>query len=312
MKFRAFSLFLIIQITVIAISAQTPEIGYQGSLKNTLRRSSAGAAQRRERRARRCAVRTRIAADRNVGAAPAQARRPRATRNGFSAAPPAPAFLEESVMRRPWNGALPITVTLPLGLEHRPRARRRRWRRVGIGALIALGVALLAAGVWLPAKAELAQHLLNRAWARTVEGDAAAKPWPWADTRPIARLSLPNSDEPLTVLAGASGRNLAFAPALMDGSAAPGANGVSVIAGHRDTHFRPLASLAIGDELTLERPDGSFLRYEVAALDVVDSRRAQLRLDADESVVVLVTCWPFDAVDVGGDWRYVVTARMTF
>jgi LPXTG-site transpeptidase (sortase) family protein len=83
-----------------------------------------------------------------------------------------------------------------------------------------------------------------------------------------------------------------------------------VIGGHRDTHFRPLAELAIGDELTLERPDGRVLVYEVTALDVVDSERAELRLDADESIVVLVTGWPFDAVTVGGSWRYVVTARV--
>ena len=205
---------------------------------------------------------------------------------------------------------MPVTLTLPLGLERRPRVRQRRVRRLTIGALIALGVALLAAGFWLPAKAELAQHLLNRAWHRTAGGDATAKPWPWADTHPVARLTLPGSDEPLTVLAGASGRNLAFAPALLDGSAAPGTDGVTVIAGHRDTHFRALATLAIGDGLTLERPDGSVLTYEVAALDVIDSERAELRLDADESIVVLVTCWPFEAVTVGGSWRYVVTARL--
>jgi sortase A len=207
---------------------------------------------------------------------------------------------------------MPVMVTLPLGLERRPRARHRRRKRLAAGLLLALGLALLAAGFWLPAKAELAQQLLNRAWQRTTEGDTAAKPWPWADTHPVARLSLPGSVEPLTVLAGASSRNLAFAPALMDGSAALGASGVSVVAGHRDTHFRPLAALAIGDELSIERPDGSVLKYEVTALDVVDSERAQLRLDADESVVVLVTCWPFDSVEVGGSWRYVVTARMRF
>jgi sortase A len=205
-----------------------------------------------------------------------------------------------------------MTVTLPLGLERRPRRRHRRVRRLALLALLALGVALLAAGFWLPAKAELAQQLLNRAWQRTASGDAAAKPWPWADTHPVARLTLPGADEPLTVLAGASGRNLAFAPALMDGSAAPGSPGVSVIAGHRDTHFRALATLAIGDELTLERPDGAVLTYEVAALDVVDSERAELRLDADESIVVLVTCWPFDALTVGGSWRYLVTAHQRF
>lgn len=215
-------------------------------------------------------------------------------------------------MRRPWHGAMPVTVTLPIGLERKPRVKQRRARRLAIAMLVALGVALLAAGFWLPAKAELAQHLLNHAWQRTTEGDAAARPWPWADTHPVARLTLPDSREPLTVLAGATGRNLAFAPAWLDGSAAPGTDGVTVIAGHRDTHFRALAKLAVGDELTLERPDGSMLSYEVAALDVVDSARAELRLDADESIVVLVTCWPFDAVTVGGSWRYVVTARRRF
>ena len=215
-------------------------------------------------------------------------------------------------MRRPWHGAMPVRLTLPPGLERRPRVRQRRARRLAIGALVALGVALLAAGFWLPAKAELAQHLLSHAWQRTTDGDTGARPWPWADTHPVARLTLPGGAEPLTVLAGASGRNLAFAPAWLDGSAAPGTNGVTVIAGHRDTHFRALAALAVGDVLLVERPDGAVLRYEVAALDVVDSARAELRLDADESIVVLVTCWPFDAVTVGGSWRYVVTARQRF
>ena len=215
-------------------------------------------------------------------------------------------------MRRAWNGAMPVTLTLPIRIERRPRVRQRRLRRLTLGALIALAVALLAAGFWLPAKAELAQHLLNRAWQRTADGDAVARPWPWADTHPVARLTLPDSDEPLTVLAGASGRNLAFAPALLDGSAPPGTHGVTVIAGHRDTHFHRLATLAVGDVVTLERPDGSVFTYEVANLDVIDSERAELRLDADESIVVLVTCYPFEAVTPGGSLRYVVTARQRF
>jgi sortase A len=181
-------------------------------------------------------------------------------------------------------------------------------------ALLALAAALLGAGLWLPAKAALAQRLLDRAWSDTTARDGAgpARPWPWADTRPVARLTLPGAGQPLTVLAGASGRNLAFAPAHLDGSAAPGSRGVSVIAGHRDTHFRALADVAVGDVLTIERPDGALLTYEVTALDVVDSERAELRLDADDSYVALVTCWPFDAVDVGGTWRYVVSARLRF
>jgi len=201
-----------------------------------------------------------------------------------------------------------ITVTLPLALAHRRRARQQRLRRAAIVALALLGAALLAMGWYLPAKAALAQELLNRAWLATRDDNrAAVKPWPWADTWPVARLQLPGESAPLTVLAGASGRNLAFAPALLDGSAEPGTPGVTVIAGHRDTHFRALEKLVLDDEFTLERPDGVMLRYRVAALDVIDVDRDVLRLDADESVVALVTCWPFDAVTTGGPERYVVT-----
>jgi sortase A len=216
-------------------------------------------------------------------------------------------------MRSGWRGELPLVLTMPLDVRRRPRgARRRRAPRAALAALLALGAALLAAGLWLPAKAALAQQLLNRAWSATAahSGGVPSRPWPWADTWPVARLTLPGARESLTVLAGASGRNLAFAPALIDGSATPGSRGVSVIAGHRDTHFRGLANVGVGDELTIERPDGAVLTYEVTALDVVDSSRADLRLDADDSYVALVTCWPFDDVTVGGSWRYVVTARL--
>jgi sortase A len=186
--------------------------------------------------------------------------------------------------------------------------KRPRVRRLLLAALLAAGAALLATGFWIPAKAALAQALLNRAWAATDDDRRAVRPWPWADTWPVARLALPGGDQPLTVLAGASGRNLAFGPALMDGSAAPGTAGVSVIAGHRDTHFRALAQLRIGDRFTIEQPDGSTYEYAVAALEVIDADRATLRLDADESVVALVTCYPFDALMPGGPLRYVVTA----
>jgi sortase A len=214
-----------------------------------------------------------------------------------------------NALRRPLRGEIPVLLTLPLRLERRTRRRQRRTRRVLLAALLLLGAALLAAGVWLPLKAEVAQELLNRAWSATQDDRRKVKPWPWADTWPVARLQLPGGSEPLTVLAGASGRNLAFAPALMDGSALPGSTGVSVIAGHRDTHFRALETLKVGDRFALERPDGVTYEYDVAAIDVVDADREQLRLDADESVIALVTCWPFDALTAGGSLRYVVTGR---
>jgi sortase A len=192
--------------------------------------------------------------------------------------------------------------------------RERRAHSVALAALLALGAASLAAGFWLPLKAALAEELLNRAWSAARQSGERVKPWPWADTWPVARLSLPPAarTEPLIVLAGASGRGLAFAPGLLDGSARPGERGVAVIAAHRDTHFRALARLALGDRFEIERADGARFYYAVTSIDVIDTRMESLRLDADASVVALVTCYPFDALVPGGPRRYVVTGELVF
>jgi sortase A len=195
------------------------------------------------------------------------------------------------------------------GRARRLDQRGSRIRRLVLAALLIAAAGFSGAGLWIPAKAALAQALLNRAWHASSDERRAAKPWPWADTWPVARLRLPGHGAPLTVLAGASGRNLAFGPALMDGSAAPGTPGVSVIAGHRDTHFRSLAALSIGDRFVLEERDGRTQTYEVAARDIIDTTRAGLELTADEAVIALVTCYPFDAVVPGGALRFVVTAH---
>jgi sortase A len=41
---------------------------------------------------------------------------------------------------------------------------------------------------------------------------------------------------------------------------------------------------------------------------VIDSRRTHIRLDDADDALVLVTCFPFDAVDPGGPLRFEVTA----
>jgi sortase A len=114
----------------------------------------------------------------------------------------------------------------------------------------------------------------------------------------------------LIILAGGSGRTLAFGPGHLSASALPGQRGNSVIAGHRDTHFRFLQDLAIGEVLKVETSDGREHTYKVIDLDVIDSRRGSLILDIDESVLSLVTCYPFDATVAGGPMRYVVTLRL--
>jgi sortase A len=111
------------------------------------------------------------------------------------------------------------------------------------------------------------------------------------------------------VLAGASGRTLAFGPALAPAGAAIGAEGAAVLSGHRDTHFAFLRELVAGDRVWLDTPQGRFA-YVVEQAAVVDARRARLATAGEGARLVLVTCWPFDAVEPGGPWRYVVEARL--
>lgn len=175
--------------------------------------------------------------------------------------------------------------------------------------LILAGAIGLGQGGWIWAKAQLAQVLLEAAWSRTLDGADAAKPWPWADTWPVARLRVPAHDAEFIVLAGASGQALAFGPGYLDGSAAPGGAGNAVISAHRDTHFRFLQRVNPDDTVLLEDVHGAVHSYRVSGTEVVDSRTHGLQLGGEQARLTLVTCWPFDAVVPGGPMRYVVYAE---
>ncbi len=172
-------------------------------------------------------------------------------------------------------------------------------------ALACLGLALnqLGAGVYIQLKAALAQQLIAHAW----EQPRPTKPWPWADTRPVARLEWPTRGKSLYVLSGGQGNALAFGPAHDPASALPGTPGLSIVGGHRDTHFRFLADVEPGEQLLLHSPGGGPRHYQVSRSFIADTRRGPLRAAGDG--LLLVTCYPFDAMRSGGPLRYVVVAR---
>jgi sortase A len=183
-------------------------------------------------------------------------------------------------------------------------------------AVACLALLCLTAGLWkvgavlyIHAKAGLAQYLIADAWQKTLAGQRAVKPWAWADTWPVARLTAPRLGEDVLVLAGADGRALAFGPGHVHGTPLPGAEGNSVLGGHRDTHFAFLRELKPGDELTVQREDGTVRHYLVRYSQVVDKSAVHVMLDAADTRLTLVTCWPFDALRAGGPERYVVTAH---
>lgn len=179
--------------------------------------------------------------------------------------------------------------------------------RISLLALL-MGVGFLSYGAYIPAKAWLAQVLLETAWERRLAGAADSRPWPWADTRPLARLRQPRLGIDQIVLEGASGRVLAFGPGHVSGSAQLGEAGNVVISGHRDTHFRWLAALRDGDELMLETQSGEVRRYRVGYSAIHHEADVGLLDPFAGDQLRLLTCYPFDAVVAGTPQRYVVTA----
>ena len=174
--------------------------------------------------------------------------------------------------------------------------------------LLTIGLWQIGEGSWIYAKAGLAQHLLQRAWSRTLAGETGVKPWPWADTWPVARLLVPSQHIDQIVLEGAYGRTLAFGPGHVESTEPVDSAGNIILTGHRDTHFRFLQWLKPNEVIELERATGIRRRYRVADTRIADSRNESIGIKQSRAQLVLVTCYPFDAIQPGGPLRYVVTA----
>ena len=180
---------------------------------------------------------------------------------------------------------------------------RRHWALAAVALTAAI---FLINAMWIPAKAELAQFLLETSWLRTLEGEPNAKPWPWADTRAIAILEIPRLGLREIVLEGSSGRNLAFGPTLINTTRID-ETADRILSGHRDTHFSFLKELQTGDLLRLRTPTQT-RDYRVSWQEAVDSRQQEMVIDDNIERLTLLTCYPFNAATAGGPMRWVVTA----
>jgi sortase A len=176
--------------------------------------------------------------------------------------------------------------------------------------LLALaGLVLFGHGAYIHAKAFVAQILLERAFTEALTTGHVTKPWSWADTWPVARIAIKRLNVSAIVLAGSSGQALAFGPGHVEQTADAGERGVAVYAAHRDTHFRFLKDVAIGDEIEVTRNDGKAFRYRVDGTSVVRFDASGIDAASRGYELVLSTCWPFEAV-TGGVERYLVHATM--
>lgn len=191
------------------------------------------------------------------------------------------------------------------------RRAATKWMAWVAAVLAIVGTWQAAEAGWIHAKAYVAQGLIASAWRDAKIGRAPRRPWPWADMRPVARLKVPAHRIDLYVLDNASNRALAFGPAHVVGTAAPGGFGNTVIVAHRDTHFAFLRELNADDEIDVETARGA-ARYRVREVAIVDKSETRVMDAADSPQLTLITCYPFEALMPGTSLRYVVIAdRMT-
>jgi sortase A len=175
--------------------------------------------------------------------------------------------------------------------------------------LAAAGLPLIGQGLWIHAKAALAQVLLERAFAEMLATGHVVKPWSWADTWPIARIEVPRLGKSAIVLHGSSGQALAFGPGHVERTPDAGERGTAVYAAHRDTHFAFLGDVRVGDEIRVIRGDRASFLFRVTDTAIVPWDQSGIEADGDGRWLVLSTCWPLHAA-FSGPLRYLVRAEV--
>lgn len=123
----------------------------------------------------------------------------------------------------------------------------------------------------------------------------------------VGELQIPRIGLKVIVVEGDSTKALRRAAGHIPNTALPGEPGNVVLAGHRDSFFRPLAKIRQGDRVTLNLPDQQFI-YEVQSMQVVSPRDVSVLRRTTDRELTLITCYPFGYIGPAPN-RFVVRAR---
>jgi len=123
----------------------------------------------------------------------------------------------------------------------------------------------------------------------------------------LGELQVPRLGLDAIVVQGDSTADLRRAVGHLSNSAMPGEVGNVALAGHRDTFFRPLRDVRLGDEIRFQTRERSFV-YVVKSIEVVAPKDTRVLESSTEHDLTLLTCFPFHYVGPAPK-RFVVRAR---
>ncbi len=145
---------------------------------------------------------------------------------------------------------------------------------------------------------------LDRLWGNGKSSPARGT----AEGAPIARIEIPRLHVASVVFEGTGDDSLAAGVGHLEGSALPGSgNGNVVLAGHRDTFFRPLRNIQEGDVIELRTGSGT-AHYVVESTEIVTPDRTDVAAQTSDSRLTLVTCYPFRYIG-SAPQRFIVHGR---
>ena len=127
-------------------------------------------------------------------------------------------------------------------------------------------------------------------------------------TTTVGMIEIPAVGLATRVLEGSNASTLRLAVGHIPGTALPGPAGNVGLAGHRDTYFRSLRRIRVGDEIRFTTVAGTF-KYRVISLRVVLPDAIEVLNDTQLPTLTLVTCYPFDFIGTAPQ-RLIVRAEM--
>ncbi|MCM3725331.1 class D sortase [Neobacillus cucumis] len=183
--------------------------------------------------------------------------------------------------------------------------------------LIIIGLIFVCAGVWQYAHTQVksttalqqAKKIISQKQPVAADKKKLDNRTPPTTGDTIGILSIPKIKAELAIVEGTDPDDLEKGVGHYKGSYFPGDKGQIVLSGHRDTVFRKLGELKIGNHLKMQMPYGNYT-YEITRTKIVKSNdKSIITLQKQQEELILTTCYPFHYVG-NAPKRYIIFAKI--
>ena len=178
-----------------------------------------------------------------------------------------------------------------------------------IGTLFIIGLILIAKPSHFYLKGYVAQKLLESTWQKSKGKQQIIYPWIGAKSYPIGKISIDKVDLSYIILGGDMKQSLNFGIAHIENTSKPGNSGNIGLAGHRDSFFKKLEKIHLGDIIEIDSFK-NIKSFKVVDIQIISPNELKWLDQTEQNILTLVTCYPFDYIG-NAPMRYIIRAKET-